>query len=251
MVAIVRFTATRLTAGKKGIITPNADGYYPMVLGALNAYNKVNEYYTLEGAKELFEASSSFMRRVRNECLKSEVNHPQFLPGMKLDDYIRRIERIDLNNVCSHISEIWLDKDAGKEIGGSKNPNLVLVMGLVKPSGVKGYALEEAINNNKENVCFSVRGVTTDYDERGKRYRALKRIITYDWVNEPGLEFATKRFNPALEDYFTLDVTRSQLANMNHSPIEYAMESAEYAMHQEILSLFKPEQSERSSWRDW
>ncbi|MGI9212448.1 MAG: S80 family phage morphogenetic serine protease, partial [Methylococcaceae bacterium] len=77
MPELIKFTATKLSShGKMGAIPVDVDGYRTMIVGALNAFNSSGEYYVLDAAKKLFEESSTFMRRVRNGCLKGEVGHP-------------------------------------------------------------------------------------------------------------------------------------------------------------------------------
>ena len=51
----------------------------------------------------------------------------------------------------------------------------------------------------ESNVCFSIRAFTTDYKERGIYKRALDTIVTFDYVNEPGIAFADKFNAPSLE----------------------------------------------------
>lgn len=208
----VKFTATKLVGtGKKGVLTPDENGYYTMPIGGLNAYNSVGQYYTLEGAKQLFEQSSIFMRRVSNGNLKGEVGHPKKAPGMSMDDYVHRILSIEETNVCCHFKEIWLDESYGKNNPQFKNPNLVAIMAKIKASGPKGDFLAKAFENSDENICFSIRALTRDYFERGQCYRVLQQICTWDNVTEPGIANATKWSSPSLESFSETAVTVKQL----------------------------------------
>lgn len=206
MAETIKFTSTKLAGTNKvGVIKPDADGYYEMVVGGLNAFNAMGEYYTLEGARQLFEQSGSLMRRIKAGCLKGETGHPKFdeTPGntkAELEqNYMTRIMRIDERNVCCFFREIWLDSNYGKTHPEFKNPNLVAIMAKVKPAGPNGNALEAAFNNPGENVCFSIRALTRDYYNRGTNYRVLQNIVTWDWVIEPGIASATAFSSPALE----------------------------------------------------
>ena len=88
----VRFTCTSLTGtGKEGVIRPDENGYYDMVIGGLNMLNSAGEYYEYEGAKELFNQSSSFMRRVKRGALRGEVGHPRREPGQSIDSFMNRV----------------------------------------------------------------------------------------------------------------------------------------------------------------
>lgn len=190
---VIRFTATKLVNNKKeGILTPDADGYYDLCIGALNSFNSAGEYYTLKGAEELFNSSSAFMRRIANGCLEAEVDHPATKPGMTDKEYLHRILSIEKKNVCAHIREVRLQP--------MTNANgLVLIMGKVIPAGPHAQALRSALENKHQNVCFSIRALTSDYEQGRTRYRVLKYIQTFDWVSEPGISTANKWDAPALE----------------------------------------------------
>lgn len=196
----VRFTATKLAAkGKKGILTPDEDGYYTMIIGGLNALNSTGIYYTLEGAKKLFQESSIFMRRIKAGNMKGEVGHPKRLPGWTDDDYLSRILTLEETNVCCHFKEIWLDESYGKNHPELKNPNMVAIMGKVKPSGAKGDSLKASLENPNENVCFSIRSLTREFFARGVKHREINTIVAFDCVTEPGISVCNKWDAPALE----------------------------------------------------
>lgn len=239
--AITKFEATRLAGtGKTGILTPDANGYYETVLGGLNTLNSVGQYYVLEGAEELFLSSSIFMRRVKNGCLKIEVEHPM-QGGMSDDAYVDRLLRIDLNQVCGHISELWLDKDFGKKNPFFNNPNLVGIIGKVKPSGLKASALEAAINNPRENVCFSIRSFTRNYVQNRRTYRVLDTVVTFDLVNEGGIEAASKWSSPVLESIHDRIVTSAQIQRVVDNSVQKGLigveDSRELAL--EVLQSLK------------
>ena len=102
MTNYVRFGLTALNGmNKSGSLRPDASGYYPVVLGGLNMYNSVNQYYPYEPAREIFENSSQFMRRVQSGNLRGEYGHPKRLPGQNLEDYARRILDIDRRRLSS------------------------------------------------------------------------------------------------------------------------------------------------------
>lgn len=239
----VKFTATRLAGtGKKGVLTPDADGYYTMPIGGLNVYNSAGEYYKLDGAKQLFESSSVFMRRIKSGCLKGEVGHPKQEPGMDYKSYVRRIFAIEQTNICAHFKEIWLDETFGIKNPQANNPNLTAIMAKVKPAGDKAAALEAAFKNPHENVCFSIRAVTKDYYERGQCYRVLDNIVTFDWVNEPGISIATKWDSPALESLADQILVEEIVRSVAEEGSGFAMESST-AIAREVLKSFAPKHS--------
>jgi hypothetical protein len=216
--ASVKFTATKLTnTGKKGIIKPDADGYYELVIGGLNTFNSAGEYYTFNGAEELFKQSSIFMRRVTNGCLKGEVGHPKRSPGMSMDDYVNRILTIDEGNVCAHFKEVWLDTEFGKKNSKFNNNALVAIMAKVKPTGPKADSLANSLNNSSENVCFSIRALTKDYYEKGQTFRVLQQIICFDAVTEPGINIANKWDTPSLESLENCIISKNSIEKIVYS----------------------------------
>lgn len=197
---LVKFTATKLSSlGKEGILKPDAEGAYTLIVGGLNVFNSAKEYYTLKGAEELFKSSSVFMRRVNNGCLKGELGHPVKEPGMTMDGFINRIGIIDPKNESCWFKEIWLDHNYGKEHPELGNPNLVAIVAKVVPSGPKGPYLQKALETPGQNVCFSIRALTRDYIYRGINHRVLDTIVCFDQVIEPGISIATKYSSPCLE----------------------------------------------------
>jgi len=218
----VKFTATKLNGtGKRGILKPDADGYYEMPIGGLNTFNSAGQYYVLDGAKQLFEESSVFMRRIKNGCLKGEVGHPKKLPGMSMDDFVNRILTIDEKNVCCHFKEVWLDESFGKNNQEYKNPDLVAIMAKIKPSGPKGDFLQKSFDNPDENVCFSIRAFTRDYYQRGQTYRVLTQIISFDSVIEPGISNATKWHSPSLESISECAIRQVSFENIVNNQLDY------------------------------
>ena len=196
----IKFTETIFSnKEKKGILTPDQDGYYTVVLGGLNVYNSVGEYYTSEGALQLFENSSVLMRRIKNGSLYAELGHPKKLPTTSMEEFYNRIVTIDENNVCGHISEVTLDFNYGKSRPELGNKDLIAVVGKVKPAGPKGNTLKESLENPKQNSAFSVRGLTENKFRNNKVERKLTNIITWDYVIEPGISIACKAYSPVLE----------------------------------------------------
>jgi hypothetical protein len=234
----VKFTSTALAGtGKKGILTPNAEGYYELVVGGLNVHNSAGEYYALEGAKELFtDGSSEFQRRVKSGTLRGEVGHPAMMPGQTTASFINRIMDIDQNNVCAHFKEVWLDYNRVKTKDGSP---VVAIVALVIPSGVKADSLERSLRNPNENVCFSIRAFTADMRVMGRNTRTLKKVITFDMVNEPGIHIAEKYKSPSLESLTEKVFTREQILRASEPKVAgMALEASNIAA-QELAATMR------------
>lgn len=201
MSSIIKFSSEILVnKGKTGILTPDQDGYYELVVGGINTFNSCGEYYAMSNSvRALFESSSTFMRKVKSGKLYGELEHPEYVEGTSKDAYIRRIYHIDSNQVVCHFKDIWLDEDFGKNHPEHNNPNLIAIMAKVTPHGNKKHILQDALNNKFINPCFSIRSITNNYYHRGKLVKELDDIITFDYVSEGGIAIANKWDSPALE----------------------------------------------------
>lgn len=205
----VMFTCTRLEGtGKSGIITPDEDGYYDIVVGGLNVFNSIGQFYDYERAKHLFQDSSQFMRRIERGVLGGEVGHPKPLPGMSAEAFASRCLSIYEDNVCCHHRMIYLDDKSVKDERGQP---IIAIRSKLKPAGPKGAFLKEALENKHQNVCFSIRAFTDDFRDRGITKRVLRQIVTWDYVTEPGLALAEKYKSPALENLLERVMTRGQI----------------------------------------
>ncbi len=221
----VSFSCTALAGtNKTGILKPDANGYYTMPIGGLNVYNSRGDYYTMEGAEQLFRSDSSFMRRVRDGCLKAEFGHPTPLPGQTYESFAARVMSIKEDNTCATISEVWLDNKNIKDRSGKP---VIAIMGRIKPSGLHKHVLEDAFANPEEDVCFSIRSITEDRKFGGVTRKILKQIVTFDYVTEPGINFARKYHAPSLESLVETEFTREQLHNvLTHNLVGVGQESA-------------------------
>lgn len=195
---IVSFGCTALVGtNKRGTLKCDADGYFQVVLGALNTYNSGGQYYPAGPAQGLFASSSAFMRRVTGGNLRGECGHPRKQVGESDREYAIRLNDIYEPNVSHHIRKVWLEEGHRDEAGRP----IILIMGEVRPCGPRGPALKEALENRFEDVCFSIRAFTFDTPIMGVMQKHLRQIVTWDWVNEPGISAAHKWRAPTLESF--------------------------------------------------
>jgi hypothetical protein len=230
----VLFSCSTLAGtGKKGVLKKDENGYYTLPIGGLNVFNSVGDFYTYEQAKDLFSSSSTFMRRVRSGALKGEYGHPKSQPGQSYESFAERVLTIEEKNICTHFSEIWLDFDNVRDKEGKK---VIAIMAKLAPSGPMGDAIARSLENPNEDVCYSIRSFTRDTYIAGVKHRALAEIVTWDYVNEPGINFARKYSSPALESLQEQVFTRKDLIRaIKHMDQGIGMESAKMTGH----SLFK------------
>lgn len=192
---------------KVGKLTSETNGYFTMVLGALDFPNSVGDIYRVAPAVELLEESSSLQRRIASGQCRGEYGHPKRMPGMSQGEFLNRILIISEERISHHIRKLYIDKDSVKDQYGKR---VIAFMGEVKPCGPYGEYLKTSLENPDENVAFSIRSLTQDQLIQGTRYKDLKTIITFDAVSEPGISVATKYHNPALENIPSIEQFKLQ-----------------------------------------
>jgi len=206
----VRFACTSLAGvNKTGELKKDKDGYYEIVVGALNVFNSAGQLYVYEQAKHLFEESGQLMRRVRRGALRGEYGHPKLVPGMSNEQFAARVMSIDEAMVCCHHKDVTLDYSG--RVKDERGQPVLAIINKVLPSGPYGEVLAKQLDNKNENVCFSIRAFTDDTRDRGITKRVLKTIVTWDYVNEPGIAHAEKFKSPALEALVDHNFSRGEL----------------------------------------
>ena len=257
MASSVRFVCQSLAGvNKVGNLKKDENGYYTVVIGALGMFNSAGHFYEYDQAKELFESSSSLMRRVSKGSLRGEYGHPRMEPGMKEADFANRIMSIWESHTCCQFKEIWLDFESVKD---EKGKPVIAIMAKVIPSGPHGPVLEKQLNNKDENVCFSIRAFTDDYMDGGIRHRVLKTIVTFDYVNEPGMSVANKYKSPALEGLYESSLTRNTLVqSARQGVVGIAQEEAIVMTRDELFQTMnwegskpKGSPSRKPGWASW
>lgn len=217
---------------KAGTIKPLDGGYYRAVLGAFDFYNSGGAYYPFKDAQHLFEDSSALMRRIATGNCRGECGHPRKDGSMSMRDFVNRVCDIYEPNISHHIRRVTIDKESVK---GPDGRPCIAVIGEVKPAGPRGPALQAAFENKHEDVCFSVRSLTKDDYVGSTLHKRMVQLITWDWVNEPGISVARKWNSPSLESMVITPTQIAQaraLATRNGS----GMESANVRMLDEMLS---------------
>ncbi|MNF38389.1 hypothetical protein D3C87_676250 [compost metagenome] len=180
---------------KVGDLKKLDNGYYEVRLGALGAYNEAGWLYNEREGRQLLEGSAGLMRMInQNNALRGENGHPRFQAGMNQLQWFGRVNDIFEPNVCFHMRRLMLDP-AKDERGRS----ISMVLGEVRASGKESAWFDKQLENRDENVCFSIRSFTEDKIVGGVKTKFLKKIVTWDTVNEPGIRNSSKYATPSLE----------------------------------------------------
>jgi hypothetical protein len=213
----VRYGCTALLGvNKKGIIKPDANGYYPITVGGFNVHNYGGAYYPLGEAAKLFEESGSLMRRIKAGVVRAELGHPR-KENMGPNDFFKRLNEIYEEKVCGHFAEVWLDYDNYKSKSGFP---MVAIVARVKPSGPYCDTLKMSLDNPEEETCFSIRAAVVPKMEGGREVRYVEDIVTWDYVNEGGIAIARKYYSMALE---SMDARMTDIATEDNLIVTPAM----------------------------
>lgn len=195
---LFRYGCTALQGtNKSGVMKPDADGFYTMVMGGFNVHNSGEAWYPWSrNVQALFAKTSAFQRRVLDGALRGELGHPRMQPGMNDRQFMNRIMDIYEPNVCQHIADLWADDGLFR---GRDGQPIIAILGKVKPFGDKKGALLDALETPRANACQSIRSLTDDNYRNGRLEKEVRAVITYDHVNEPGIYLAKKWNAPGLE----------------------------------------------------
>jgi len=249
----VYIAVSRLTTkapDKKGVLKPDSEGYYTVVLGGLNVLNSSNCFYPLDGNREMFEPNSILQRRIQNGHMYMEMGHPKREPGMTDRDWFVRVLRIEEKNHCGHIKEVWLEENY-KPLG-EKNSKIVAIIGKVKPTGPYKESLEEYLKTPSINAAFSVRSFTNDKMSQGTIYKYYKDIICWDFVTEPGIANATKWDSPGLE---SIHIDTEYELMVTSGMVDYAKNMAADSISVEskefLESIDIPSSNPNKIWKKW
>lgn len=195
----VRIGGDMLQAGgKKGILTPDADGYFTLCVGAYGTHNSAGMFYDAASGQAMFAPDSPLMRRLKKQVLFMEFKHPEPYRKdgsmMADNEYLQRIRKIDDDRVCAHIRALTLVP--GKDEQGR---NCIFVIAEVCPYGPFEKVFRDSLMNPHINTYCSVRSITQDDVLRGVKY--TREISTWDFVGEGGIFVAGKHSSPALESF--------------------------------------------------
>lgn len=183
------------------------NGYVEVVLGALEHPNSYGAVYDEQRAREFLRPGSAFMRRITQGFLRGELGHPPQRECRDYNDYVERIHTILERNVAIHIRKVWIDPN---HVLNDKR-KVIAVMGEICPDGPHAGVVERLLNNPSANLAFSIRSMATDKYVGGKKRKYLDAIITWDVVNEPGLDVATKFNSPSCESFQDIERVAANL----------------------------------------
>lgn len=216
----IHFGCTALKGTNKGgVLKPDQNGYFTVVLGGFDTPNMAGAIYPLSVASAHFKEGSGFMRRLRAGYARGEYGHPKRQPGSTMEEFLNRLCIIEETRICMHIADVWIDPTF-KDASGR---TFTAVIGKIKPEGPYGQYLLESLLNPQCNVAFSIRTLCRDRYVGGRLFKDIVEMVGWDFVVEPGIQFANKYQAPglesfAMEDLLDIPVSVGMLAKMANNP---------------------------------
>ncbi len=167
-------------------MSPDSNGVYKGVpLGLIGQASRNNVLYDTETVLDcITNPTKNFYKRLNEGNLKGEYQHP--IIASEKDMHL--ITRIDQTLVSHGFKNIYAKKTEGGEY--------TVIYGDVKPMGPYGPQLIESFEDEDFNTCFSLRSLTTrpTPGPNGVNLKKMISLITFDCVDMPGYEMASKRY---------------------------------------------------------
>ena len=201
-------------------LKPDSNGCYEVVLGAVGVPTRRNVIYDPDSlVAAMRDPNAVFNICLRDGQLCGEYGHPD-LPTVtdkqSMSEMTKRLFTIKESETSHSFARIWIDENEIPMNGGVAHP----IRALVKPTGPYGRLLEEQLRDPIVNSAFSIRSLCTPtVGHDGVEVRKVQAVVTFDFVNAPGYEIASKRYCNGSEslydiDYSTLNTVASAAASL-------------------------------------
>lgn len=217
-------------------VKKNDDGSFDVVVGAVNHFNSMGEFYTAEGVREkFFKANSYLMERCKGGYLRIESEHPVFKTGMTQEEWFQRLYSFDKVRTAGVITELWLEELSIKEDG--TDMNIILIWARIMPLTDRelGVTLQKDLENPNINTAFSIRSIIIKELVNLNTVCKIQDIITFDWVSSPGIKKANAFYTAGMESSLNLNIDNSiSLANLN---VKKDVDKLRYMLHAKSSGL--------------
>ena len=256
--AVIKYDNVRLReTTKSGKLKKDANGYYDVILGAMNTFNSRGEYYAMEGAEKIFNGSSTYHRLISQGKLFGEHGHPK-PNGMTSAQYLQRLRQIYEDSYGTFFKEVTLDDTLWKKHTDIVSKGAVIIMGKVLPYGKFKETVADGLSNPDINFAYSVRSFTDNYRSQGKVVKVMTECITWDSVGAQGIPIAEKYRSPTLESHDQL-ITVSDMREADRlieQDMRNGMESAagnysELILHADSKEELSEVMKSEHIWTKW
>lgn len=188
------------------------DGAFYVTLGAFNAFSTEGLFYNEHGLRELLTEKNDYNSigsKIDRRCAKGEANHPMKRPGETIPEFIDRNLVIDMTNASHNILELGFEELEESELPGTK---VVLIKAWVLPTDNEvGRSLKADLENENVNVCFSIRCFSRVVEINGVKHRIITKVMTWDWIDNPGISYATKAATSKAVSKLTIESSSNEI----------------------------------------
>ena len=164
---------------------PNKDGVYENVpLGAIGIASRNAAFYEPQSVAQCMSSpNSAFYKKLIEGNLRGEWGHPL----IKTREDLARVVHIDMSRVSHAITKI--------ETRESSDGSFVIIYGDIKPTGPYGKDLDTSFKDPTINTSFSLRSLCSKPTPMGNvQKKRMLSMVTFDAVDGPGYEIASKRY---------------------------------------------------------
>lgn len=188
-------TLNVMPGGKLKGIEPDASGVYRGVpVAVIGKPSRNNVLYDPQSfVNSVTDTRSRFYKNLTEGNLEGEWGHPLAVANPK--EYIQRTLTIDRTRISHYFSKIYTEN--------SKDGKYVIVYADVVPTGPYGQYLAESFADPKRNTAFSLRSLTSAPKPigGGLASKSIVAMVTFDAVDGPGFEEASKRHMVSQEGF--------------------------------------------------
>ncbi len=229
-------TLVTTEGGSLKSVTPNKDGVYEgMPVAVMGIPSRNEAFYTPNSTmRAISDPKCRFYKNLTEGNLEGEWGHPELPADVK--EAVRRTLRIDRKMMSHYFTRIFTkDSDCGQ---------YVVIYADVVAAGPYGKFLTESMEDPKRNTAFSLRSITTKPRRlpNGVSSKDIISLVTFDAVDGPGFEQASKRF--MANEGLGLQLVDEDILDFSIESIEQDGEFAkvvgfETAQCQELLDIFE------------
>lgn len=231
-------TLHTMQGGTLKSVKPDKDGVYKRVpiavIGMPSRNNALYEPTSFVNA--ITDSRTRFFKNLTEGNLEGEWGHP--IIGTDKKAAVSRTLHIDRKMVSHYFTRVWTEP--------TDDGSYTLVYADVVPCGPYGQYLKESFEDVKRNTSFSLRSLTSEPRQlpNGVLSKSIVALVTFDAVDGPGFEAASKRFMSSEE--LGLELVDQECATVSMADIiEFPdFENAvgfEAVKCQEILDIFEAE----------
>lgn len=196
--------------GKRGIVAPDANGYYRINGGSFGRPNRFGITYDInEYIRSCLGPGSPLRRRIDRGEVYSEMGHPPMFYLENINgsivrtritnslEWVARLKFIDMDRVCGHIREFIFDTSNYSQVTGKGYIDFEVD---IKPFGPFGSYFKDNLDSPDMNTALSIRTVTEPHTPHDK-LRQVEHLSNVDWIPEPGFAHACKHQSAGLEGF--------------------------------------------------